>query len=230
MRARTRTAGTGSRVYEVLRSKATDYELRPGEHVNEVALAAELNVSRTPVREALNRLVAEGLMTVVPNKGFFRQPLDIDLIRSLFEVRGAVEALSVRLFCERASAEDLDQLLAQWSAVKAISTTLSPAGIVEHDEAFHCAIARGTGNLEVERLIGDLNSRIRFVRQVAMERPTNHGITFVGHDAILKALVDRDGDTAAILMGHHIAITLDDVTRIVKESVVRIYLGQTERT
>lgn len=226
MRIRTRTAGTGSRVYEVLRGKATHYELRPGEHVNEVALAAELNVSRTPVREALNRLVSEGLMTVVPNKGFFRKPLDIDLIRSLFEVRGALEALAVRLFCERASPEDLDRLMAQWKAVKAIGTSLSPAGIVEHDEAFHLAIAKGSGNQEVERQIGDVNSRIRFVRQVAMETRTVRKITFVDHDAILAALFERDGEKAAVLMGHHIGLTLDDVTRIVRETVIRIYLGQ----
>jgi len=212
----------------VLRAKATDYELRPGEHVNEVALAAELNVSRTPVREALNRLVSEGLMTLVPNKGFFRQPLDINIIRSLFEVRGAIETLSVRLFCERASAEDLERLRAQWAAVKEISETLTPAGIVEHDEAFHCAIAAASGNPEVDRLINDINSRIRFVRQVAMEQPRRRGITFVGHDAILEALATRDGDRAAKIMEQHIGITLDDVTRIVEASVVRIYLGSSD--
>lgn len=226
MRTRTRTAGTGSRVYEALRSKATHYELRPGEHVNEVALAAELNVSRTPVREALNRLVSEGLMTVVPNKGFFRKPLDIDLIRSLFEVRGALESLAVRLFCERAPPDDLDRLLVQWTAVKTIRTSLSPAGIVEHDEAFHLAIARGSGNQELERQIGDVNSRIRFMRQVAMETRTVRKITFVDHDAILTAMCARDAETAALLMGRHIGLTLDDVTRIVRETVIRIYLGQ----
>ena len=226
MAPRTRTAGTGSRVYEVLRMKATHYELRPGEHVNEVSLATELNVSRTPVREALNRLVSEGLMTLVPNKGFFRQPLDIDLIRSLFEVRGAIEGLAVRLFCERATADDLDGLLAQWTAVKEISTTLNSTGIVEHDEAFHCAIAKGSRNQEIERTLGDINSRIRFVRKIAMETPRVRKITFVEHDGILKALFERDGDKAAHLMGHHIRLTLADVTRIVRESVIRIYLGQ----
>ena len=112
-----RPADTGARVYEILREKAITYNLRPGAHVNEAALAAELNVSRTPVRAALNRLASEGLMTVVPNKGFFRQPLDIDAVRSLFEVRMAMEILSVRLFCERASSEDIQTLRDDWSAI-----------------------------------------------------------------------------------------------------------------
>jgi DNA-binding GntR family transcriptional regulator len=178
------------------------------------------------VREALNRLVSEGLMTVVPNKGFFRKPLDIDLIRSLFEVRGALESLAVRLFCERAPPDDLDRLMAQWTAVKSIRTSLSPAGIVEHDEAFHLAIAKGSGNQELERQTSDVNSRIRFMRQVAMETRTVRKITFVEHDAILTALCARDADTAALLMDQHIGHTLDEVTRIVRETVIRIYLGQ----
>jgi DNA-binding GntR family transcriptional regulator len=225
-RTGTRPADIGARVYEALRSKAIHYQLRPGEHVNEVALAAELNVSRTPVREALNRLVSEGLMTLVPNKGFFREPLDIDLIRSLFELRSAVEVLSVKLFCARASDEELNALRKQWNAVKSISETLSPASIVEHDEAFHSAIARGSRNQEVIRILGDINSRIRFVRMVAMETRKLHKITFVEHDEILEALFRLDADGAGELMQRHIGLTLDDVTRIVKESVVRIYLGE----
>ena len=108
-----RPADTGARVYEILREKAITYSLRPGAHVNEAALAAELKVSRTPVRAALNRMASEGLMTVIPNRGFFRQPLDIDAVRSLFEVRMAMEVLSVRLFCERASSQDIDALRAE---------------------------------------------------------------------------------------------------------------------
>jgi DNA-binding GntR family transcriptional regulator len=187
-----------ARVYEMLREKAINYELRPGAHVNEAALAAELHVSRTPVRAALNRLVGEGLMTVVPNEGFFREPLDIDTIRSLFEVRMAIELLSVRLFCERPS---------------------------EADEAFHLALARGSRNQEVLRLLGELNGRIRFVRTVAMERPTFRDGAFGEHDAIIDALAARDTPRATDLMTRHIRLTLDDVTVLVREMLVRIYLG-----
>jgi DNA-binding GntR family transcriptional regulator len=230
LRNRNAVGGTrirnAAKVYEVLRGKAINYEIRPGEHVNEVALAAELHVSRTPVREALNRLVSEGLMTIVPNKGFFREPLDINLIQSLFEVRSAIEILSVKLFCERSDDARLKALREQWDAVKAISSTLSPAGIVENDEAFHMSIAKGSGNSEAVRLLSDINSRIRFVRMVAMETPKLRNITFVEHDGILEALFERDGDKAAERMTHHIGLTLNDVTSIVKESVVRIYLKE----
>jgi DNA-binding GntR family transcriptional regulator len=226
VRSRTRPADTSARVYEALRKKVVDCELRPGAHVNELALAAELKVSRTPVREALRRLVSEGLVTVVPNKGFFRQPLDIELIHSLFEIRLALEVLSVRLFCNRASDRDLADLRAQWQAARAAGAGLAPADIVERDEAFHIAIARGARNQELVRLLGDLNSRIRFVRTVAMERRALRKVTVTDHDAITAALAARDADRAAELMTRHIGLTLEDAAGIVRDSVVRIYLRE----
>jgi DNA-binding GntR family transcriptional regulator len=225
-RPRPRPADTGARVYEMLREKAINYELRPGAHVNEAALAAELNVSRTPVRAALSRLVSEGLMTFVPNKGFFRQPLDIETIKSLFEVRMALEILSVRLFAERAHADQVDALRAFWRTTKPASRHAPPDTIVEADEAFHLALARGTRNQELVRLLGEMNGRIRFVRTVAMETPTFRDGAFVEHDAIIDAIAARDMAGAEDLMARHIRLTLDDVTVLVREMVVRIYLGE----
>jgi DNA-binding GntR family transcriptional regulator len=193
--------------------------------VNEAALAAELNVSRTPVRAALNRLASEGLMTVIPNKGFFRQPLDIDAVRSLFEVRMAMEVLSVRLFCERASSQDIQALRAEWIRIKPKDARATPENIVKADEAFHLALARGSRNPELLRLLGELNGRIRFIRTVAMERPRFRDGAFIDHHQIIDSIEARDANAAADLMTRHIRLTLDDVTVLVREMVVRIYLG-----
>jgi DNA-binding GntR family transcriptional regulator len=223
--AKIRPADTSARVYEILREKAITYNLRPGAHVNEAALAAELNVSRTPVRAALNRLASEGLMTVVPNKGFFRQPLDIDAVRSLFEVRMAIEVLSVRLFCERAASDDIRQLRDKWNRIKPKHAGAAPEAIVAADEAFHIALAQGSRNPEALRLLGELNARIRFIRTVAMERPRFRDGAVIEHQEIIDAIEARDADSAADLMTQHIRLTLDDVTVLVREMVVRIYLG-----
>jgi DNA-binding GntR family transcriptional regulator len=228
VRPRVRAADTGARVYELIRAKAASFELRPGAHVNELALASELNVSRTPVREALNRLASEGLMTLVPNKGFFRQPLDIEVIRSLFEVRMAIELLSVRLFVERATDNEVGALRAEWHALKPDGAAATPETIVTADEEFHVALARGGRNQEVVRLLGEINARIRFVRTVAMETPTFRDGAFVEHDAIIDAIATRDQDNVADLMTRHIRLTLDDVTALVRESVVKIYLSEDE--
>jgi DNA-binding GntR family transcriptional regulator len=223
---KSRPADMTARVYEILREKAINYDLRPGTHVNEAALAAELNVSRTPVRAALNRLASEGLMTIVPNKGFFRQPLDIDVIRSLFEVRMAIEILSVRLLCERASLEEIRAIRNEWNRIKPPASDAAAELVVEADEAFHLALARASRNKELLRLLGELNARIRYIRTVAMERPRFRDGSFVDHNRIIDAIEARDAEAAADLMSRHIRLTLDDVTVLVQEMVVRIYLGE----
>ncbi|WP_127519682.1 GntR family transcriptional regulator [Mesorhizobium sp. Z1-4] len=221
-----RSADTGLRVYEILRQQAIEYGFRPGERVNEVKLAAELNVSRTPVRAALNRLVSEGLLTLVPNKGFYRQPIDIDAIRSLFELRGAIETMSVRLFCQRATESDIEALERQWQDFLQERPKLAARQIVEHDEEFHEAIAQGSRNSEALRLLRDINSRIRFLRVVALERDNCKTVTSVEHGQILAEIKAGNTEAAVSLMSRHISLMLGDVTEIAREAVVRIYLGE----
>lgn len=225
-RPRPRAADTGLRVYENLRQQAIEYGFRPGERVNEVKLATELKVSRTPVRAALNRLVSEGLLTLVPNKGFYRQPIDIDAIRSLFELRSAIEAMSVRLFCERATEEEIDFLESEWKSFQENRPAMAARQIVQHDEKFHEAIAEGSRNTEALRLLRDINSRIRFLRVVAMERDNCKTVTSVEHGQILAEIRARNTDEAVALMSRHINLMLNDVTEIAREAVVRIYLGE----
>jgi len=219
-----RQADIVGRVYEAIHHKAVHYELRPGEHVNELALARELEVSRTPIREALNRLVSESLMTFVPNKGFYRVPIDIEAVRSLFEVRSGLEAMALRLACTRASEPAIDALEAYWRGIKAISRKLTIAEIVEHDERFHERLVALAENPELTRLVKDTNARIRFMRLVAMEFRNYRQITFEDHLAIVESLRRRDMSECVARLEKHIAITLDDLQRITKETIARIYM------
>ena len=221
---RRRTADIVGRVHQAIQAKAIDCEFRPGEHVNELALARELKVSRTPIREALNRLVSEGLMTLVPNKGFYARPIDIDVTRGLFEARSGIEAMAVRLAVTRASDQAIDALTAHWSEIKARSRTLGIAEIARLDEAFHERLVALSGNPELSRILKDINARIRFVRVIAMETPHNRRITFSEHHEILAALRRRDAAACAVCVERHISITLDDIERITKEGIARIYL------
>ena len=219
-----RQADIVGRVYKAIHHKAVHFELRPGEHVNELALARELKVSRTPVREALNRLVSDSLMTFVPNKGFYRVPIDIGAVRSLFEVRSGLEAMATRLACARASDTAIDAIEAYWRSVKSISRKLTVSEIVQHDEDFHERLVALAENPELTRLVKEINARIRFMRLVAMEFRNYRQITFEDHLAIVGSLRKRDAGAALARLEQHIAITLDDIERITKETIARIYL------
>ncbi|TIM19969.1 MAG: GntR family transcriptional regulator, partial [Mesorhizobium sp.] len=110
---------TGPRVYEEIRRMAMDYRFKPNERINEVVLAARLNVSRSPVREALQRLVTEELITFQTNRGFFCRGFDVDEIVNLSDVRAVLEDRSVRLAIQRATDEELAALVDWWALTMA---------------------------------------------------------------------------------------------------------------
>src|ERR1700752_1900901 len=85
------------RVYEHLKAMAVSYEFKPGERLTEGELARHLGLSRTPLREALNRLNTEGFLRFTPGKGFFCRELDAHEIFDLYELRKSIEVASVRL-------------------------------------------------------------------------------------------------------------------------------------
>lgn len=221
-----RAADSVNRVYAAIQRMAVNFEFRPEQRINEVELAAQLKVSRTPVREALNRLVIEGLITLVPNKGFFCRPFDVDQIMSLFEVRAALESLAVGLAAERATDEGIDELIAFWTEVRAQGGTMTPDELTDRDEAFHIRIAQLAGNLEVVRMLEGINARIRFVRRIEIENPSRRVTTFDEHLAVAEALKARDKGLAVRRMSDHIAVAVADAVAAMKEGLARIYMGR----
>src|ERR1700675_64982 len=99
------------RVYEQLKVMAVSFEFKPGERLNEGAIAGRLGVRRTPLREALNRLNTEGLLRFFPGRGFFCRELDAQEIFDLYELRKSIEIAAVRPAIKRARDQDIDALL-----------------------------------------------------------------------------------------------------------------------
>ncbi len=230
-----RSAEVVTRVYETLRERAINYQLRPSERINELQLAQELEVSRTPIREALNRLISEGMITFVPNRGFYRTPLDIKEICNIFEARRAIEVAAVRLACARGSDAAIAGLGRAWADAEARYGALPPDEMARRDEAFHETLVALSGNEEMVSLLRGLNARIRFVRSLALESERyapkaaaadEPGEALAEHRLIAEALAARDADRCAELLERHITLTLDDAVVLLKEGLGRIYMPQ----
>jgi DNA-binding GntR family transcriptional regulator len=185
-----------------------------------------LKVSRTPVREALNRLVIEGLMTFVPNKGFYCRDFDADEILHLFEVRATLETRAVELACQRASDEELLALRDWWREVEGRSSGLSASDLTRHDETFHLRIAAVARNPELGKLLAAINARIRFVRRIEIEADERRATTFREHREIADALVSRANAEARELMSRHLEVSVADAVGAVKEGLARIYMSK----
>ena len=209
-------------IYEKVKNLAVSFRLRPGDRVNEVALARELGVSRTPLREVLNRLVAEKLFDFQPGAGFFCRPLDAQTTFDLYELRRIIEVASVRLVCERASDADLLTLKEELYASGLDTKGKTVSEVCSADEAFHMGLAKLSGNDVLATELARINDRIRFIRWIGMAERVH--TTKGEHTAIMEALLKRDSETAAATLEGHIAKRMDQVVDAVKEGISTIYM------
>jgi DNA-binding GntR family transcriptional regulator len=211
------------RVYERVKAMAVAYELKPGERLNEVEIARRLGASRTPLREALNRLSAEGLLRFEPGKGYFCRDLEVDEIFQLYELRKTIEVAAVRLAAERARDEDIDALLGFLAETGPDPGSRTTFELVHLDETFHERLLAMSGNLQMLRVLANVNARIRFVRWIDMDRRDRRK-TQTEHRDVLRALKRRDIGACVALLEKHIDRRVDDVTAALKEGYAQIYM------
>jgi DNA-binding GntR family transcriptional regulator len=211
---------SSNRAYEMLRDRLLRFAILPNQRINEVTLAAELDVSRTPLREALNRLVAEGLL-VNRARGLSVPDLEPDLVFELFEARVEIECSVVRLTCERASDAALDELGAFLDESAAESPDASIDRLIEFDIRFHDTIAALSENRILRRTLANLNDRIHLVRWIAMEgrRERTQG----EHREILDRIRARDTDGAVAAVRKHIIHRNDDIMAAIKAAYGHVY-------
>ena len=209
-------------LFRHLKAKAVSFELRPGDRINEGALAAELGASRTPLREALNRLVAERFFEFRPGQGFYCRGLEAREIFDLFELRKVLETAAVRAACERASDAELKALKARLNAEGLETKGLSVAEACARDEAFHVGIAELGGNAELVAQLRLINERIRFIRWIEMAARVKQSKK--QHVAIMEALAARNANKAARLLGEHIEKRMDQILDSVRAGIASIYV------
>jgi DNA-binding GntR family transcriptional regulator len=135
------------RVYDKVKAMAISFELRPGERLNELEIAREIGVSRTPLREALNRLASDRLLDFSPKQGFFRRALSVKEISDLSDLRAEIERGAVRLAIQRASDRGIERLAA-YLVEPGQADAMSGDRILELDERFHEGLAALSGNAE----------------------------------------------------------------------------------
>lgn len=211
---------SAQRAYQQLRQMAMTFQIRPDERVNEVELAERLEISRTPIREALNRLVAEGLL-VTHSRGFSARKLIPKEVADLYEARAEVEATIVRLACVRVSDDDLARL------EKFVTESIAEreeAGIdrlVQLDVAFHEHLALLSRNDELLRVLRSINDRIYFIRWINMDgrRKTTQG----EHWKVFELLKRRDAASAEEQLRKHILLRNDQILEVIKKAYTHIY-------
>lgn len=200
--------GLLDQVYQVLKERVLDRTYLPGARLNVDALSRELAVSSTPIREALGRLVAEGLADAEPFVGFHVADIPTpDYYRQLYDFRLVIETWAA---AETARRRPPKTLAALRDSVEAMGEgTLSKRyaryrGFAEADEAFHVAILAGTGNMPAMKAYEDLRIHHHLAR-LYIERDQDTAESHAQHAAILEAIKAGRPRDAAARMREHLA-------------------------
>jgi len=190
--------------YEAIKFRVITCAFKPGEYVNEARVAALLGLGRTPVHQAIDRLMLEGMVEVIPRKGVIVKPVSLDEVMHIIEARMIVEPQGVRLAAERADETDigaLDDILGralQWTAVRNVEQMMLL------DREFHLVLARATHNDVFGDILSKLHERSLRFWFISLADAGHHGAVQEEHKAILQAIRDRDPQAAEAAMRQHI--------------------------
>ncbi len=193
-------------VFDHLREEILSSRLKPGQELNELALSAELEVSRGPIREALGRLASEGLVKITPRRGAIVSELTDEEFVEAYQVREALETLAIRLAVPRIEADELDRLRELHREMTELVANDEIKEFFDANAAFHQQIVDASGNTK-------LGEHYRLL-MAQMARYLARSLTLRGttdssppeHAAILAAVEAGDAEEAARLLANHIEI------------------------
>lgn len=223
---------TVARLYAELRRMAASFEFRPSERLNESQLALRLGASRTPLREALNRLVAEGFLDFRSGQGFFCRALSPEGIFHLYEARAAIECAALGAAIDRAEDAAIAGLVAYLDRTEgAYIRSTDPVELLEMDEGFHVRLCALAGNPEFDSILANINGRIRYVRSIDLKQMRASGAVserMSAHRRVLQSLMSRDKVAAIGAMRAHIEKRRDQATEAVRLAFADIYAPRGE--
>lgn len=181
--------------------------LEPGSRIDEARLIEDLGVSRTPFREALRTLAAEGLVIVQPSKGSTVRKLTPEDVFSMLEVLGHLERLAGELACSRASDEEIDDLIALHNRMMDVYATRDRMPYYKLNQEFHTRLTALSKNQTLVEMQANLQARLKRIRYIGNRKPDYWSGAVKDHEDMIAALRKRDGTRLGDTMARHLAST-----------------------
>ncbi|BBD76510.1 GntR family transcriptional regulator [Hydrogenophilus thermoluteolus] len=191
-------------VADRLRQRIFRHELAPGQWIDEQVIAAELGISRTPVREALKVLAAEGLVTLSPRRGSFVTQISDKDLDDIFSVLILLEGHAARLAAERIDEAGKARLNQLHERLEAAFRAQDIDGFFDANQAFHREVQRLSDNRWLLATIEDLRQKIKLSRHRSLFSSGRLEQSLMEHRALLQALFAGDSDASERLMREHL--------------------------
>ena len=205
----------GEEVYRLLWKRILDRGLRPGDKLSDLRLSHELGVSRTPTREALQRLVSDGIVRAERNRGFFVSSFSANDIAEIYDLRATLETMALRAAVPRLTPDmlrgaqiDLDHVEARLNAASSESEKLEAhTAFLEVDRGFHRLLVELAGNSRLQNVVEGLWAQIAVFQWTGGFRDHWTDAALTRHRAIIAAMLEGDVERATEELRQHI----DDV-------------------
>ncbi|MBE5963820.1 MAG: GntR family transcriptional regulator [Lachnospiraceae bacterium] len=201
-----------AKVFNKIREDILAGKYHQNEELKENAIATELGVSRTPVREALRQLELEGLVNIITNKGAYVTGISSQDVKDIYAIRSLLEGLCVRWAIEHITPEQISELeeivyLSEFHCSKEHYEQ-----ILELDNKFHEVLYNASASKMLKHTLSDFHHYVERVRRVSLATKERVVACNAEHLAILNAIKDKNGDLAEKLAYEHIMNTMTNIS------------------
>lgn len=210
--------------YQSIKKDILAWHIKPGDCVSEQQLADQLGISRTPVREALQTLARDGLVTIIPRKGTFVREISVEDIVEIYNLREVIEGLAARLaapLIDQDTLAKLDEAFVDIGELAAASNWQLPDDkqeeLITLDFALHDAIVRSCRSPRLVQISETLNDQVQRTRVLSSYTLDRVEYSIVSHREIIDALLKRNGELAEHCVREHIANSREAVV----ESIIK---------
>lgn len=212
-RPRARIQSLRDIAFETIKRQIITCELRPGELLSEASLSEALQIGRTPVRQAIDRLVTSGLVDVMPRKGMMVKPLTFNEIFDIIEARLINESHCARRAALQADDSEIARLNANVSAMWKAMESADVDRMMDLDHEFHAIISRAARNHVIAEILANLHDRSTRLWFISLRAVEQHVRVCEQHAAIVEGIRKRDPDAAEAAIRAHIESFRENLTR-----------------
>ena len=205
-------------IADQLREMIMTGNLREGDKVNEYELCTSMGVSKTPLREALRVLSAEGLISLVPNRGSFVTKPTIDEIVEMFDVMSLLEGYCAREACEKMSAKDFAHIEKMHTNLERHFECRDQDAYIRVNNQYHSYLQELAGNRTLNQIVSGLRKKILLYRFQSLNLPERFESSIQEHRQLLTAFKKRDHKEAEVLMKMHLKNQSQAMEKLVEQS------------
>jgi DNA-binding GntR family transcriptional regulator len=186
--------------YRAIRDEILNGKIDAQQHLTETFFATRYGISKSPIREALNRLESEGLITIIPRRGAFVREFSIHDVEEIYELRELLETQVVRnAVLDKKALANLREIV---STAQASLEKHDKSSYILGDAAFHTTLAKASSNLRLRKILESMHNQMQMLRRQTFELSSHNSVK--QHIQILAALEKGQRDKAARLMTEHI--------------------------